>query len=1510
MPPAPPDVSAALQEIAKHRAARFGLAREIRAAAPEARPRYREAIHAVRLREQEVKDGLRGALSAWLPPAPGEEVARLSAGWPIALFPVRLETRFEGRNLKVRVYPDAILADLHEPLLTEAERASGEAYWARIAGGTTASDSWSALLRDMTPQRAAWVVQQADPAREDPPAVRPADWDRFPESRALPDRWIVLAYRGGEVVHRVAGRPIEQPLALAVRLSADADDGDAAETVALSDDGLKVDRDLAWAFDYARAEEVGMAITIALGAIDLERGFDRLVVYGVKASIAPAEGAARLRELLDAHHYTRGLAFVRQGTPTNNTSGAPSGYPPPDPDGRISFSIERGPAIASGDGVTAARALGLPAEVVGHVAGADLAEQRVARAMNAALWPVTLGYFLEQLMAPVADDAAVAWIHDWFVERVRGRGGYPAFRVGAVPYGLVPVSSLARWQTQPPRPIPIGVAAAAAPSAVSRGMPRLLDTLRRIWAPAAGGVPRVGRGDPDEDLVQALALDASTREVFLRKVLGREAQWNLLGFLGLRFDAWDALQQLHARAVMDSLGHPEWQPRILGMNFADVAEQLTHHPQDRARPDAGLELVAPPPLLEERGLAFDYVAWIGRGATFQALTDHALPGGIARPRALLYHLLRHAMLEEYRRAGYGLLVSLALVERFELRERELHGIAPARVQVPSVRERMAQRFPGVTGERTLAEFLDVPPATSPPPLLRLAAYRESLRDLEGLPTAELERLFTESLDLCSHRLDAWIGALAADRLLAMRERTPDGVHLAAYGWVEGLRPRTAGAAAGGFVHAPSMNHAAAAAVLRSAYLTRAGEARRPYAVELSSRRVRLALDLLDGVRQGQPLGAILGYRFERGLHEGHPGFELDRYIEDLRRLYPLVAHKGTPRAEIPADEPADAVAARNVVDGQALVEAFRAGALPWGTGGLPPAGADRGEIEAELRILDDALDATADLLLAESVYQLVSGVTDTAGATLEALARGQRPPDPAVVRTPRRTTPFTQRVAIVLGGAPLPGGAFHDPPATPRAAADPHLNAWVGALLGDPARTRCLVEYPDPADPAATIVTAVTLAQLDVEPLDVLAMAKVAAAGAADSELDRRIAWVVGAEIVDSSQVRITYAPDGVDPATERTFAEVLEIARAVNDLLAASRPLRPDDLVPPGDRAAASSADPLPAELAARIAGALAALDVALAALDAALAIGPPASIPDGATPDLGPLRAALRRAALLGPAGAFPRSRAGFSRSALVELYAQAESVRAELRRRRTAVIAEPDPAARLRALLGRDFLALPRFVPAAAPGFADALATPPAFDGDHAPARWLQQVARVRPHLAARRRVELYGRATGVPPPDLRVLQLPHVPGARWIAGPLAPGERPGDGRVSIVLDRVQAPAAGAAWVGLLVDEWVEDIPERADSTGIAFHFDSPGAEAPQAVLLAVPPVPAETWDAATLEAVLDETLELAKIRTVDAERVGALGQLLPAIYLADNPNQDTISTRFIGLAIAAGIRVETE
>ena len=42
----------------------------------------------------------------------------LDAAYPVALLPVRLETRFAGSLLQVRIFPDEILADTHEPGLT------------------------------------------------------------------------------------------------------------------------------------------------------------------------------------------------------------------------------------------------------------------------------------------------------------------------------------------------------------------------------------------------------------------------------------------------------------------------------------------------------------------------------------------------------------------------------------------------------------------------------------------------------------------------------------------------------------------------------------------------------------------------------------------------------------------------------------------------------------------------------------------------------------------------------------------------------------------------------------------------------------------------------------------------------------------------------------------------------------------------------------------------------------------------------------------------------------------------------------------------------------------------------------------------------------------------------------------------------------------------------------------------------------------------------------------------
>ena len=122
---------------------------------------------------------------------------------------------------------------------------------------------------------------------------------------------------------------------------------------------------------------------------------------------------------------------------------------------------------------------------------------------------------------------------------------------------------------------------------------------------------------------------------------------------------------------------------------------------------------------------------------------------------------------------------------------------------------------------------------------------------------------------------------------------------------------------------PRLAHAAAAAVLRSGYLSQEqnhAPGEKPFAVDLSSERVHRAKWLLDGVRQGQSLSALLGYRFERGLHEQG----LDRYIHRFRTLTSLKEnkrfadiHEKLGRAERTAREVAALYAQRDQATGRA-----------------------------------------------------------------------------------------------------------------------------------------------------------------------------------------------------------------------------------------------------------------------------------------------------------------------------------------------------------------------------------------------------------------------------------------------------------------------------------------------------------------------------------------------------------------------------------------------------------------
>ena len=311
-------------------------------------------------------------IGGFLGQAGDRDFASLSADLPIALFPVRIETRFfavagRGGQLRIRVYPDEILANSHELGLTPAEKAAGTAYWTASAAGETLT-AWRNLTTGRSQQRAAYIASALDPANDGgPPPDRPDTWSQPIEAPLLPDRWIAIAYRGGQEIHRAVSSPVVEPLVLTLNPNQDPKD----RTV-LSDK-LTIGNDLLWTLDYNHAVQAGMAFAMDVDGQDLLDGFDRLLVFGVKSSVTPDVASQAISDLFQNHHYTRGLAFVPQGTPTNNTSDGPSGYPPPDPDGAKGFAIERGTPLATpaSDGTAFFRAFGLDTSLANHIDGAQ-----------------------------------------------------------------------------------------------------------------------------------------------------------------------------------------------------------------------------------------------------------------------------------------------------------------------------------------------------------------------------------------------------------------------------------------------------------------------------------------------------------------------------------------------------------------------------------------------------------------------------------------------------------------------------------------------------------------------------------------------------------------------------------------------------------------------------------------------------------------------------------------------------------------------------------------------------------------------------------------------------------------------------------------------------------------------------------------------------------------------------------------------------------------------------------
>jgi hypothetical protein len=1134
------------------------------------------------------------------------------------------------------------------------------------------------------------------------------------------------------------------------------------ETKAVHSDKLSLDFRLGpanrWWTSWTVAEAAGLGATINLGPGD-PGDIDLILALGLGEE--PPAG------LFKAHSDAGALAVLEPGTPTNTVGGAAAADLAADPD------IWRRVVITA-PGMGAAGQIGLAItgdrEALGPVPGGESNNQDLNRAMVRALWPVLWGRSFKDVW-DLKDEVFDAGL--WAGDNLFPEGPLPPIRVNRQPYGLLPVTGLQDWVPAPGDP-PLEA--------------RLRGPLRRarsVWADAALKAGTIVGADTQRAL-EVLGQRATSGDYVWRWLVPLEVVSLLSGIFGGGVSvadleaSWDGV----ASSVLQFHGPPA--RRYAGLSgVAALAIPLV-------RPT--LEPFARIPFQE----LLAAVAAAGRddplrllhpGGVFVSVAEQH-GGGAERvvPDSLLLRLLVHALV-------------LASAEVARLVDGDTGPLLE-----PISADTSAMPEPALASWlRRFAQLLQTAPGTlsaqagSPQSTL----HERNVRAIERLTRwepAPLERVFRGALDTAASRIDPWITGIAWRRLMSLQSsQAPAGLGI--YGWVEGPLVGQRGPTAGGLLHAPSDAQARAAIVLRDrAVHDQTGR----WQMEIDSEKARLAYLIGEEVRQGAHIYEAVGRAVERRIRR-------KKVIEALRREFPQR------QAHLHADH-----AVRRACNGTAVLEALEA--EPGGTGPVDPRLASNLTLDERRRLvpLRSALEAYGDLLLADSAYHLIAGNAERAGATLNAAAGFETPPELQLLRTPRGGRSATSTVVTVL---PLSSASLGGPGAL----ADPVVAAFLQERAGptaDPTAWTWQVQ-------TATGQVAVTLADLGLTVADSLALT-------ADDLTRLALGHVGGTDLAPGS------APNGRETA-ER-------LAR-----LLGARPALPADLATDGTE---------PADRAIR----LELVDRLLALIDAArILVG---AIRASVDEDV--QRSLLREATRWGIA---PIPREGTTLRAQVRMagrildarlravppLAEVRTVSAERLATAIADLASP----------GRRMPVLSRLSGAE---IGSLVATPAQPLGQE----WLEIVAAVRARLAPIEAHQLgsapFAAWTNRPgDPWQKALAAAEQDEYTEPTSALVIAYGPAG-----TLDGV--PASDQFAVGL-VDSWGEVVPRAPHNTVAAFGFNAPSARPPQSVLLAVTPDVSKSLQSETLLKIVLETRDLIRARVARPDDLGALAAGLPTDFLPD-------------------------
>ena len=884
----------------------------------------------------------------------------------------------------------------------------------------------------------------------------------------------------------------------------------------------------------------------------------------------------------------------------------------------------------------------------------------------------------------------------------------------------------------------------------------------------------------------------------------------------------------------------------------------------------------------------------------------------------------------------------------------------------------------------------------------LTLSKKSLDLLSQMSTASLQLLFTEHMDLCHYRLDAWMQGIVNKRLFDMRDKHPEDLYFGAYGYLEHVRRRadnegieakiiqqpktlTQGSEPDGrlpdvvmpvlnfdsfhkqktsleealaeswiylgsdkpaalqydgndretvvamltdsdynqgFMHTPSQAHAVTAAILRSGFMANNPEqAHDAFAVNLSSNSVRNALYLIEGVKNGQALPELLGYQFERYLHDNATG-PLDKYLLTLRTKFPLKAD------QLPTydqSQPLEKQEAFHVVDGWKLVQKYRdihtsnQGIFEhmkssWSDYGIN--GSDR-EIQDLFQAMEQTsqnLDSVSDLLLSESVYQVAKGNLAGSATALKMFNHEVELDTPEIIDTPRNHQLLSHMMGVqfdVLKRSRPWKGRW-----TPRSYLNPSLNNWLADQLPRP-HTICVRVQLSNGQYKKIKVSEMgwypfrqfphELPLFPLQPVDFLTLFDGREAFSENSDLS----WFIRMAVKEKypaeehpEQVVIHYAEREGLTASQISLYEIYPLISTILEVLEQSRPMLPADLQRETD--------------------AIILAENAASAIDNTKLIGQLEMIIEGNhsfslqrfADHLHNFAYRLRRAR----ASNFPAEDAQLSYNNLQEimllcylinqegnyfhwgrtyseenrelLLEQAVGTRESLLELKNSTsqaletaktIADPEDQWEAleqicKQIFGQSYFVAPYFdipnVDSFRPAYeyTDLLSK----EGPFVVEEWLQGLAQVRKPIKTYTQLRQFRDLLELSSEDQspRIIQLPfgsNTEQYRWL-GIEFPEDTPIPADpLSLALELPDNYRANATQCGFVIDFWREALPEKTAVSGIAMHYDQPNSEPPQSLLLCVAPnsTTGAHWKWEDLLTTITDTMHMAKKRAVDPD-----------------------------------------